>query len=84
MADLACSGVLIDVGRSDSQRAVLLTNVHCVRETYLRAGEVIQNKPYTRSDILVGIYKAFARVHADRVLYGTMTDVDLGLIELQQ
>lgn len=84
LATLNCSGTLIRLKRGLDQPAVLLTNGHCAQRKFIDPDTAIANTPYDRSDISL-YYGAIEpeKVIPTRVLYATMTDTDIALIELK-
>lgn len=86
MASLRCSGSLVYLNRKASDRAVVITNGHCSRETLLAPGETLVNVPYKRrsAPVSIGTRDGMVSVEVARVLYATMTDTDLALLELEE
>jgi V8-like Glu-specific endopeptidase len=84
MAKLGCSGALVNVGRKESERALILTNGHCVRSKLLRPGEVLTRGDFDRGVIGIGGSKGWVRVRPARIVYATMTDLDVALIEIEE
>jgi hypothetical protein len=84
--DIGCSGALISVpGRGLSGKAVVLTNGHCARDPILSAEEILINKPYL---YVVNLYSPtqakFINMGKGVVLYATLKDTDLAIIELNK
>jgi len=84
-----CSGSLIQFeGQSDSSKAVVLTNGHCVPKGYfggmLKPGEVIVNKNVNRSMKIFKDKDTLLSISATKVIYATMTKTDLALYELSE
>ena len=86
MASLYCSGSLVHLNRKPTDRAVVITNGHCTRESLLAPGETLVNAPYRRprAPVSIGTNDGMISVTVTRVLYGTMTETDLGLLELKE
>ncbi|MEK7802474.1 MAG: serine protease [Pseudomonadota bacterium] len=84
MAALNCSGALIDVGGRPQDNAVILTNGHCARQPFLKPNEVVTNIEYNRTPIKITAGKKKVTIQSARVLYATMHQTDLALIELDQ
>lgn len=78
-----CSGSLVILeGQPTTSKALVLTNGHCLGGGFLKPNEVIVNKATRRS---MRVYDAKMKLHninATRIVYGTMTDTDAALYEL--
>lgn len=84
MASLnGCSGGLVNIGRSVEQKAVVITNGHCVSGS-LGANEAWINQPSQRAFNLYSKTGTQVRVNSTRLLYATLTDTDLALYELTE
>lgn len=75
-------------GASEESRALILTNGHCTGGLFggmPRPGQVIYNKPqrYTVR-ILDRNGRAIATVRAEKIVYATMTNTDVALLELNE
>lgn len=82
-----CSGALIRFETSlDSDPGVVMTNGHCLGDGFLEPGEVVINSPVSRTMKLLSKdgRKTLAILHANLVLYGTMTKTDLALYRLTE
>jgi hypothetical protein len=63
----------------------MLTNGHCYEGGMPSAGQVLQNRPSTRSGrLLNSAGTALGTVRADRMLYATMTNTDVTLYRLTE
>jgi hypothetical protein len=78
-----CSGGLANIGRSKEQKAVVITNGHCVSGS-LGANEAWVNQPSQRTFSLYSKTGAKITVRASKLLYATLTDTDMGLYELTE
>jgi V8-like Glu-specific endopeptidase len=80
-----CSGSLVRGPRSrDADRALVLTNGHCLESGMPGAGEVVVDQPSTRAFKLLDPSgrKELGTLKATRVEYATMTDTDVALYRL--
>ncbi|MFF5261209.1 trypsin-like peptidase domain-containing protein [Actinomadura viridis] len=80
-----CSGSLVRGPRSrDGDKALVLTNGHCLETGMPAAGEVIADRPSTRSFTLLDPTgrRALGTLGAIRIEYATMTDTDVALYRL--
>jgi hypothetical protein len=78
-----CSGSIVNIGRKDSDYAVVLTNGHCMRERILPPDSYVKDEKYVRSDIAVFNNKnKLIPIQPRSILYGTMEGGDIGLIEV--
>lgn len=82
-----CSAALITFeGMPETKKAVVMTNGHCADlpgGRFLAPGEVLVNKPVSRT---VGIFDSkmkINRVKATKFIFATMTDTDVSLYELE-
>lgn len=84
MATLTCSGSLIRLNRNADQNVVLLTNGRCAKRHFINPGDAVINSPYDRGDILVYLGDSEPeKIAVTRLLYATMSDTDIALIELE-
>lgn len=78
-----CSGSLVIFeGQPTTSKALVLTNGHCLGGGFLKPNEVVVNKSVRRS---MRVYDAKMKLHginATKIVYGTMTDTDAALYEL--
>ncbi len=80
-----CSGSLIIFeGQPTDQKALVMTNGHCLGLPggFLKPGQVIVNQAVNRS---MKVYDAKMKLHnikATKIVYGTMTNTDVALYEL--
>lgn len=82
MANLGnCSGGVLDIGRPMNAKSLLITNGHCVSGT-LGANQAIINQPSQRFFRLFTYDGSTVLVQAQKLVYATLTDTDLGLYEL--
>ena len=79
-----CSGSLVRFDDSqDTDQALVLTNGHCVR--ILDPGEILVDQAVNRTFDLLGKDAAkIGTVHAQRLLYATMTKSDIGFYQLKE
>ncbi|MEU6989656.1 serine protease [Streptomyces sp. NPDC046465] len=79
-----CSGSVVRVPNSKpGDPALVLSNGHCLESGFPGPGEVVVNKPSTRSFTLLNASGGNAgKVKASKVAYGTMTDTDISLYQL--
>jgi hypothetical protein len=79
-----CSGSVVrPVNASINDRALVLSNGHCVR--FMSPGEVILNASSTRTfTLLNSAGSAIGTLRADRLAYATMTGTDISLYRLTQ
>jgi V8-like Glu-specific endopeptidase len=79
-----CSASLVRFPNSaDTERAMMLTNGHCYERGMPAAGQVLVNRPSTRSGTLLDASgNSLGTVRADLVLYATMTGTDVTLYRL--
>ncbi len=82
-----CSAALITFeGMPDTKKAVVMTNGHCADLPgggFLKAGEVLVNKPVKRTVGIFDAKKGLHRVNATKFIFATMTDTDISLYELE-
>jgi V8-like Glu-specific endopeptidase len=81
-----CSASLVRYPSSvSSDRAMMLTNGHCYEGGFLSAGQVLVNVSSSRTGTLLNSTGgSLGTLHADRVLYATMTNTDVTLYRLTQ
>ena len=82
-----CSGALVRfVNSAPTDKAMVITNGHCIETGFLNPGEVRVDRASTRAFRLLNAAatSTLATLHADRVLYATMTDTDMTLYRLTQ
>lgn len=82
-----CSGSLVRVpGASDDDPALALTNGHCSEYGMPGAGVVNVNQSSSRTFSLLDPsgQKSLGTLHANEILYNTMTDTDVTLYRLTQ
>ncbi|MFD5392552.1 serine protease [Streptomyces sp. NPDC127074] len=79
-----CSGSVVRTpGSADTDPALVLSNGHCLESGFPAAGEVIVDKPSTRSfTLLTASGGSAGTVRASKVAYATMTDTDISLYQL--
>ncbi|MDQ0378726.1 trypsin-like serine peptidase [Amycolatopsis thermophila] len=79
-----CSGSLVRLPQSDeTDRALVLTNGHCLESGMPEPGEVIVNQPAHRAMGLLGADgRVLGELHATKVVYATMTDTDIAVYAL--
>jgi V8-like Glu-specific endopeptidase len=81
-----CSGSLVRYTSSQpSDPAMVMTAGHCYEEGFLQPGEVLVDVPSKRSmELLDAEGDEVGKLRASSVVYGTMTDTDVLLYELNQ
>ncbi|KUH39266.1 MULTISPECIES: S1 family peptidase [Streptomyces] len=79
-----CSGSVVRLPQSrPDDRALVLSNGHCLESGMPGPGVVVVNRPSTRSfSLLNAAGTRVATLRAGRIAYATMTDTDLALYEL--
>ncbi|MFD4634656.1 trypsin-like serine peptidase [Streptomyces sp. NPDC058284] len=79
-----CSGSVVRVPDSKpGDPALVLSNGHCLESGFPAPGQVVLNKPSSRSFTLLNASGGNAgTVRASKVAYGTMTDTDVSLYQL--
>ncbi|MGW0734670.1 S1 family peptidase [Streptomyces sp. NPDC002851] len=79
-----CSGSVIRMPDSEpTDPALVLSNGHCLESGMPGPGEVVVDKPSSRTfTLLDGSAGEVATLKASKVSYGTMTDTDVSLYEL--
>lgn len=81
-----CSGAVIRWPAAlDTDRAVVLTNGHCVRFPFLGAREVlVDEKRWTRIELLDGAGRVALPVRGTRLQYASMFRTDVALLTLRE
>ena len=81
-----CSGSLIRLENSrDTDKALILTNGHCLETGMPEAGQVVYGQPSSRSFRLYGADNNNAgRLNATQVVYSTMTKTDITIYKLRE
>lgn len=76
-----CSGSIVQYeGALDSDKAMILTNGHCLEGGFPDPGEVIVNKSSNRGfRVLDRSSKSLGVIYATKLIYGTMTKTDMAL-----
>ncbi|MGV9883457.1 trypsin-like peptidase domain-containing protein [Streptomyces sp. NPDC003006] len=79
-----CSGSVVRVPNSrPGDPALVLSNGHCVESGFPAPGEVLVDKPSTRSFTLLSASgRNLGTVRASKIAYATMTDTDISLYQL--
>ncbi|MER0245713.1 serine protease [Streptomyces sp. HSW2009] len=79
-----CSGSVVKLPSStDQDPALVLTNGHCLEGGMPGAGQVLVNQPSSRSFTLLNASAGTAgTVRASKLLYGTMTDTDAAIYQV--
>ncbi|MYS79239.1 S1 family peptidase [Embleya scabrispora] len=79
-----CSGSVIRMpGSQPDDPALVLSNGHCLETGFPGAGEVITDRPSSRTFSLLGASGSrVATLRADKVSYATMTDTDISIYQL--
>ncbi|MFH8365896.1 serine protease [Streptomyces sp. NPDC018031] len=78
-----CSGSVVRMPNSkDSDYALVMTNGHCLEGGMPSAGQVIVNRPSTRSfTVLSSSAGNLGTIRATKISYATMTDTDVALYQ---
>ncbi|MEV0601308.1 trypsin-like peptidase domain-containing protein [Streptomyces sp. NPDC050315] len=79
-----CSGAVVRMPESvDTDKALVMSNGHCVESGMPGAGEVLVDQPSSRSFTLLSSSGGNkGTVRASKISYATMTDTDVSLYEL--
>ncbi|WP_030623223.1 trypsin-like peptidase domain-containing protein [Streptomyces sclerotialus] len=79
-----CSGSVVRLPVSqDTDKALVMSNGHCLESGMPGAGEVVVDKPSSRSFTLLSASGGNkGTVRASKIAYATMTDTDVSLYEL--
>ncbi|MFG3252585.1 serine protease [Streptomyces sp. NPDC048172] len=78
-----CSGSVVKMPNSKPEdKALVMSNGHCLEEGMPGAGEVIVDKPTNRDFTLLKADGSDAgKISSDKIAYATMTDTDVSLYE---
>ena len=78
-----CSGSVVKMPNSQPEdKALVMSNGHCLEEGMPGAGEVIVDKQTSRDFTLLKADGSDAgQIHSDKIAYATMTDTDVSLYE---
>jgi V8-like Glu-specific endopeptidase len=80
-----CSGSLVRFkGQDLEDKAIVLTNGHCVSRWFIRPGAMILNQRDRRRMRVADSAMNFTRVRAEKILYATMTGTDAALFQLEE
>jgi hypothetical protein len=81
-----CSASLVRYAESvGTDKALVLTNGHCYEGGFLQPGQVLVNRPSSRSITLLRPDSSRAgTVRASRILFGTMTKTDMIVYEVNE
>jgi V8-like Glu-specific endopeptidase len=80
-----CSGSVVKLaGAAETDRALVLSNGHCLEEGFPAAGEVIVDKSSRRTFSLLSTdgKSSLGTLRATKLVYATMTDTDTSLYQL--
>ncbi|MFI5808326.1 serine protease [Streptomyces sp. NPDC051561] len=79
-----CSGSVVRTADSKPEDpALVMSNGHCLESGFPAAGEVVVDKPSTRTfTLLDNTAGELGTVKASKIAYGTMTDTDVSLYQL--
>ncbi|MEV0531720.1 serine protease [Kitasatospora sp. NPDC050463] len=79
-----CSGSLVRLpGSAATDPALVLSNGHCLETGFPGPGEVVVNQSSSRTfSLLNGTGSKVATLRATKVVYGTMTDTDVSIYQL--
>lgn len=81
-----CSGSLVRFEDSkEVDRAMVLTNGHCLGGGFLNPGEIVFNQKVSRTfTVLSKMASPLGKITAEKILYGTMTKTDMAIYELKE
>lgn len=81
-----CSGSLVRFeDSSENQRAMVLTNGHCLENGFLEPGKIAKDQPASRFFTLLSKNaNPLGRVQAQKLIYATMTKTDMALYLLKE
>lgn len=81
-----CSGSLIRLENSrDTDRALILTNGHCLETGMPKPGQFVYGKPSSRTFKLYNAQdRVVARLNAIEVVYSTMTQTDMTIYKVKE
>ena len=77
-----CSGSIVNLGVPETDKAILMTNGHCLDMMDDEADAVILNQTYVRNIKAFKNIRDSIMVRTNRILYGIMQPHDVALIEL--
>ncbi|MFJ6754840.1 serine protease [Streptomyces sp. NPDC091273] len=79
-----CSGSVVRApGSQPNDPALVLSNGHCLETGFPAAGEVVKDRPSSRSfSLLNSSGSKVATLRASKIAYGTMTDTDVSIYQL--
>ncbi|MEU7603999.1 trypsin-like peptidase domain-containing protein [Streptomyces sp. NPDC041003] len=79
-----CSGSVVRAPASQpNDPALVLSNGHCLETGFPAAGEVVKDRPSSRSfSLLNASGSKVATLRASKIAYGTMTDTDVSIYQL--
>ena len=79
-----CSGSVVRTASSKPEDpALVMSNGHCLETGFPAAGEVLVDKPSTRTfGLLNGKAEKVGTLTASKIAYGTMTDTDVSLYQV--
>ncbi|MFE9934052.1 serine protease [Streptomyces sp. NPDC005533] len=79
-----CSGSVVRAPASQpNDPALVLSNGHCLETGFPAAGEVVKDRPSSRSfSLLNAAGSKVATLRASKIAYGTMTDTDVSIYQL--
>ncbi|MFF0740003.1 serine protease [Streptomyces sp. NPDC004111] len=80
-----CSGSVVRTAASQpNDPALVMSNGHCLETGFPAAGEVLVDKPSTRTfSLLNGKAEKVGTLTASKIAYGTMTDTDVSLYQVK-
>ena len=81
-----CSGAVVRLATSlPDDKAMVLTNGHCVRFPFLGAREtLVDRSAFTRIELLAGSGSVALTVRGVRIVYASMFRTDLGIYQLRE
>lgn len=76
-----CSGSIVQYeGAADSDKAMILTNGHCLEDGFPDPNEIVVNKSSNRGfRVLDRNSKSLGVIYATKLIYGTMTKTDMAI-----
>jgi hypothetical protein len=79
-----CSGSVVRMpGSEDDDPALVLSNGHCLETGFPAAGEVVVDRPSSRTfGLLNSAGTRVATLRASKIAYATMTDTDISIYQL--
>ena len=80
-----CSGAIIKFkGQDIDDKALVLTNGHCLGRPFLKPGQVVYKKRVKRKMKVADKNLKFHQITATELIYGTMTDTESAIYRLKE